>query len=139
MRDATVSKLESIDLSKISIHASHAGRDLPGMLVHHTSLISIHASHAGRDVLGSLRRVLGRISIHASHAGRDTTVISTNGQQQYFNPRVPCGTRPDNEPSEGENADISIHASHAGRDFNGVAALFSYMISIHASHAGRDI
>ena len=56
-----------------------------------------------------------------------------------FNPRAPCGARPDGRRDAARPLPISIHAPHAGRD--GTEDWLSKMgfISIHAPHAGRDI
>ena len=103
---------------RISIHASHAGRDLP-----ESELINIKWNFNPRVPCGTRRELRALegfdfpISIHASHAGRD--VFSTDR----------C-----------IHINISIHASHAGRDpQKWVTGLDEDAISIHASHAGRDI
>ncbi len=61
--------------------------------------ISIHAPHAGSDnppVLPTPRDL--QISIHAPHAGSDFKVHhSQGGIIAYFNPRSPCGERPDSK------------------------------------------
>ena len=50
MRDATQLHFSAYYCFSISIHASHAGRDMVGTTVPHQTVgISIHASHAGRD------------------------------------------------------------------------------------------
>ena len=72
MRGATVSLFILLTKKAISIHAPHAGRDVPAP---HSVLfvdISIHAPHAGRDIQKTNDRV--------------TT-------PRNFNPRAPCGAR----------------------------------------------
>ena len=125
----------------ISIHASHAGRDLRTALYETsnpfqstrpmrdaTSMplniildpFGFQSTRPMRDATFELARSrvhLLRISIHASHAGRD------HEQQEYLR-RV---------------NKISIHASHAGRDSSSVLYIQATFISIHASHAGRDL
>ena len=59
--------------------------------------------------------------------------------RRYFNPRVPCGTRPVAVAPEIAAAHISTHASLAGRDFYGYLSFGRNGISTHASLAGRDI
>ena len=94
MRDATILHLEPMLNHLISIHASHAGRDLMCLLLFQHHLISIHASHAGRDqAIAERQQQAIKISIHASHAGRDLLCILSS-----------------------HSVNISIHASHAGRD-----------------------
>ena len=55
-----------------------------------------------------------------------------------FNPRAPCGARP--EPTEAElgAGEISTHAPLAGRDHRGRQQLPRFKISTHAPLAGRD-
>ena len=82
-------------------------------------------------------------------------------RRSYFNPRPPCGERPDlficqlwiynfnPRPPCGERLDllsssrithfISIHAPHAGSDFIDGTISGSKIISIHAPHAGSDL
>ena len=116
MRDATGYHLNDVYLVIISIHASHAGRDVHVCDANLAEVISIHASHAGRDmVCGAICLGASFISIHASHAGRDPGTCALAHLPCYFNPRVPCGTR-----------------------HGGVAIAYGSLISIHASHAGRD-
>ena len=56
----------------------------------------------------------------------------------YFNPRAPCGARPQQSQKSRVKAEISIHAPHAGRDHVVCDPLHLHIISIHAPHAGRD-
>ena len=61
-------------------------------------------------------------------------------QQAYFNPRIPCGMRPDYGDSFAKVREISIHASHAGCDAVAMRGRYNDEgISIHASHAGCDL
>ena len=57
--------------------------------------ISIHAPHAGCDSLYQIRRRPLPISIHAPHAGCDTQSAAMMLAQAHFNPRTPCGVRPE--------------------------------------------
>ena len=61
-----------VQISLISIHAPHTGRDLPVLVytVRH-STISIHAPHTGRDGKQAIEQYAEYISIHAPHTGRD--------------------------------------------------------------------
>ena len=79
----------------ISIHAPRAGRDvqtLPTLYFRHP--ISIHAPRAGRDKDNLLAETAELISIHAPRAGRDFAGLSLCFILRYFNPRAPCGARP---------------------------------------------
>ena len=124
----------------VSIHAPHAGRDNGKGKKQTGVYVSIHAPHAGRD--GCLTRQSHRkgVSIHAPHAGRDTTSSTGLTHVRCFNPRAPCGARPDlirvqsvvilfqsTRPMRGatestsiipRSQEVSIHAPHAGRDNN---------------------
>ena len=72
MRGATVYVRFSRMLSRISIHAPHAGRDVVHALHDLVCIdISIHAPHAGRDPAEDREDRARHISIHAPHAGRD--------------------------------------------------------------------
>ena len=104
-------------IAKISIHASHAGRDLLGLHSHPTtalfqstrpmrdatngfatsfttSHISIHASHAGRDKCQTSAMLMS-VKFQSTRPMRDATAAaqSPNRYIKNFNPRVPCGTR----------------------------------------------
>ena len=80
--------------------------------------ISIHAAHAGCDVIKKYGYpVVSKISIHAAHAGCDDSFLKQiRGEQEYFNPRSPCGLRPDTHGDFIQSFTISIHAAHAGCD-----------------------
>ena len=81
------------------------------------SPISIHAPHAGRDSQFPRPAPCRCISIHAPHAGRDACpAYHSQSRSCYFNPRAPCGARPQGARRMNIRAKISIHAPHAGRD-----------------------
>ena len=103
------------------------------------------------------------ISIHAPHAGSDNDcVIVSPKTVKHFNPRPPCGERPEElsqqipglsdfnpRPPCGERPRsfiilssvglISIHAPHAGSDQIYLSVNCGFTISIHAPHAGSDL
>ena len=56
----------------------------------------------------------------------------------YFNPRAPCGARPNPAAHLSGAAGISIHAPLAGRDVSTRHRYKQRAISIHAPLAGRD-
>ena len=151
------------ELGKISIHAPRVGRDkvdlaplgyspkfqstrpvwgatdsLVGWL--YITTISIHAPRVGRDHWkSSYSLVLIVISIHAPRVGRDRRRQPRGFLQAHFNPRAPCGARPDCfVPARSPRA-ISIHAPRVGRDLGGFGNGIQYNgISIHAPRVGRD-
>ena len=85
-------------LRLISIHASHAGCDVQGAgRGDPQEQISIHASHAGCDVRRFKYSANTSISIHASHAGCDKLSQPPLHGNLYFNPRIPCGMRQNEE------------------------------------------
>ena len=78
------------------------------------------------------------ISIHAPHAGSDTNQSLRMWLYWYFNPRPPCGERPDRRCVTYIITLISIHAPHAGSDGYPTPLRTLNEISIHAPHAGSD-
>ena len=57
----------------------------------------------------------------------------------YFNPRSPCGERPEIECIYEDNIDISIHAPRVGSDTMTPITNPCSTISIHAPRVGSDI
>ena len=78
--------------------------------------ISIHAPRVGRDPMDLLIWYLLTISIHAPRVGRDVTITIQRTLRDHFNPRAPCGARPDNVCLSNCPRGISIHAPRVGRD-----------------------
>ena len=78
------------------------------------------------------------ISIHAAHAGCDIRFRIACFRLSNFNPRSPCGLRPNVSLSTNWHTIISIHAAHAGCDLFSGAGIQLFLISIHAAHAGCD-
>ena len=56
------------------------------------------------------------ISIHAPRVGSDQMVKTLMRTGRYFNPRSPCGERPDHCHRWGHRLHISIHAPRVGSD-----------------------
>ena len=56
------------------------------------------------------------ISTHAPRAGSDASAASSASPAANFNPRSPCGERPDQLDSAFNGPDISTHAPRAGSD-----------------------
>ena len=80
--------------------------------------ISIHAPLAGSDGPHGLRPRDRAISIHAPLAGSDTSPSNSPVQPSNFNPRSPCGERPNSRSPCAAWFRISIHAPLAGSDRN---------------------
>ena len=57
------------------------------------------------------------ISIHAPRAGCDPYNPERLEEQEYFNPRTPCGVRPNALRHVDNKSNISIHAPRAGCDY----------------------
>ena len=100
--------------------------------------ISIHAPLAGSDMSQPNKITDFNISIHAPLAGSDQRFFKNLSARFYFNPRSPCGERPDVSvdirylilfqstlPLRGATIDIS-------------GTVISQPISIHAPLAGSD-
>ena len=58
---------------------------------------------------------------------------------RYFNPRTPCGVRPDNRECVRQLQPISIHAPRVGCDIISKAKKREGRISIHAPRVGCDL
>ncbi len=87
-------------------------------------------------VSGSLSHPL--ISIPAPLAGSDTVCSAIAPSITYFNPRSPCGERPEGRPTAAERVRISIPAPLAGSDLHPVVGRVTVRISIPAPLAGSD-
>ena len=70
-------------------------RPLRGELRVQGLAISIHVPLAGHDLHGTQHQSHPRISIHVPLAGHDRLPRSAASTTAYFNPRAPCGARPD--------------------------------------------
>ena len=136
------------------------GATLKRDLIHVSQRISIHAPRVGRDRYSPVFLHCLRISIHAPRVGRDLANLPKTQSSCYFNPRAPCGARPqcccDNRlatafqstrPVWGATRSsnrrkarhqISIHAPRVGRDPRTIIVRVASNISIHAPRVGRD-
>ena len=82
--------------ARISIHAPRAGSDeLKQPLYYSPTLISIHAPRAGSDFRPVAYGSDLLISIHAPRAGSDPHPYFLPRKPLNFNPRSPCGERPE--------------------------------------------
>ena len=71
------------------------------MFSFYVSRVSIHAPHAGRDYDDLSGFCCIDVSIHAPHAGRDSSSQSRYNREACFNPRAPCGARRRRRYSQG--------------------------------------
>ena len=86
-------------------------------------IISTHAPLAGRDArVLQILRAAHEISTHAPLAGRDLRHLMISSLLVYFNPRAPCGARPQWPSLTALTIVISTHAPLAGRDLGLTAA-----------------
>ena len=139
MRGATRPGFPRYVRHQISIHAPRAGRDVfrfssemgecyfnprapcgARLEIHLTPAIA-HRFQSTRPVRGATQRLplcrgCACISIHAPRAGRDHRGRELLRYLPHFNPRAPCGARPDAGGRRPGRGDISIHAPRAGRD-----------------------
>ncbi len=116
LRGATASWTGTAYGSSISIHAPLAGCDLSFNLNDAIDKISIHAPLAGCDEHGrEVPAFVAAISIHAPLAGCDKRDDGTGCGREHFNPRTPCGVRPDSTPSPSCSADFNPRAPCGAR------------------------
>ena len=103
----------------ISIHAPHAGCDMPESPAERETA-EFQSTHPMRGA--TLRRLRGHdrpsISIHAPHAGCDLGALKASSALPHFNPRTPCGVRRHEGRDRRLGSGISIHAPHAGCDIS---------------------
>ena len=83
-----------------------------------TGHVSIHAPHAGRDHADSSPLAFELVSIHAPHAGRDAVFINFPYGAFCFNPRAPCGARPDTF-----NLGLMFHVFQSTRPMRGATGI----------------
>ena len=127
-------------ISGISIHAPHTGRDRASGFRSPSGT----EFQSTRPIRGATSRpshpfALPPISIHAPHTGRDRTNSDSSPMIASFQ-----STRPIRGATKGcrkytKRVKISIHAPHTGRDSQLCHLQSLYCsISIHAPHTGRD-
>ena len=163
VRGATELAAAAAIITTISIHAPRAGGDIKvrppikggyyfnprppcggrlirGYAVRRERGISIHAPRAGGDFMDAVDRgEIPEISIHAPRAGGDSCYTAGLYNPAHFNPRPPCGGRPQTMGGMSPAMKISIHAPRAGGDeYDAGAVKHHARISIHAPRAGGD-
>ena len=117
VRGATPSVMPDAFIHVISIHAPRAGCDHPRQRKRRRCDISIHAPRAGCDVGADQQRVVVG-QFQSTHPVRGATVSDSIARLDPtdFNPRTPCGVRPDVAVKLTIPSAISIHAPRAGCD-----------------------
>ena len=101
--------------------------------------ISIHAPRAGsdkQDVRGWARSV---ISIHAPRAGSDRLLSYDLFALGHFNPRSPCGERPDTPTRSPAFSAFQSTLPVRGATLPHLRMAAVITISIHAPRAGSDL
>ena len=80
------------------------------------SRISIHAPRAGCDQI--IFKGMDKPAFQSTHPVRGATdeLLEENNGLTNFNPRTPCGVRPEEHGFNGLHLAISIHAPRAGCD-----------------------
>ena len=104
------------ELSTISIHAPRVGSDNIHAVDNSIFIISIHAPRVGSDNGAECIRHRGGISIHAPRVGSDRYKRLYAAVVRNFNPRSPCGERPQGLSGFLDTLSISIHAPRVGSD-----------------------
>ncbi len=109
--------LAADDVSRISIHAPHTGRDQPDKESRNEyTHFNPRAPYGARQAVSSETVVQREISIHAPHTGRDDCGAWWGPRARDFNPRAPYGARRNGDLGNAILHNISIHAPHTGRD-----------------------
>ena len=122
----------------ISIHAPLAGCDQLTPENVGAVDISIHAPLAGCDQKAAAATKGICISIHAPLAGCDITAENKKEEQDYFNPRTPCGVRRSSASAGRSTAAFQSTHPLRGATFRGRFLRHRADISIHAPLAGCD-
>ena len=101
-------------------------------------LISIHAPHAGRDI-PSISILPIQVVFQSTRPMRDATKPNdANTYVLQFQSTRPMRDATTQAYVLYQSPKISIHAPHAGRDPTSHLQCIFCAISIHAPHAGRD-
>ena len=114
------------------------GATFPVAVWRYAADISIHVPLAGSDIVHQFGFVDRLISIHAPLAGSDPRTRPSSTRTTYFNPRSPCGERPD-----AESTSLSTSPFQSTLPLRGATSATNLwhhacMISIHAPPAGSD-
>ena len=101
--------------------------------------ISIHAPRVGSDDnLPVLYLIKGLFQSTLPVWGATATLLDYRLITLYFNPRSPCGERPEMESITMSIKTILIHAPRVGSDNENGADGGFWVISIHAPRVGSD-
>ena len=114
-------------------------RQIPNAYFYTLFLISIHAPLAGcDDGSNSYVELPLLISIHAPLAGCDGNENTVPPWRLDFNPRTPCGVRPNPRREKDEPKNFNPRTPCGVRRGHGFVLEQGYNISIHAPLAGCD-
>ena len=100
--------------------------------------ISIHAPRVGRDPGGRHVQQPDQISIHAPRVGRDGICGFAESSVHNFNPRAPCGARPEERQIIHTSASFQSTRPVWGATIFVKLSIHFSKISIHAPRVGRD-
>ena len=127
------------DTTGISIHAPRVGSDQPGRSTPSTIFVfqsTLPVWGATKDGVKVIQ--VQRISIHAPRVGSDPGSGQERLVESDFNPRSPCGERPDKiDQISGRNlfqSTLPVWGATKAMQFNSQEA----EISIHAPRVGSD-
>ncbi len=138
LRGATACAQRSQSQMSISTHAPLAGRDFFFWVSLKAALISTHAPLAGRDEEPEEESPSKYISTHAPLAGRDRSKTRETKTKRNFNPRAPCGARPE-YLRHGHHKKLFQPTRPLRGATNTVKhSITTFQISTHAPLAGRD-
>ena len=141
MRGATFQRQGQNVLPCISIHAPHAGRDLPPFF----RFFLTHTFQSTRPMRGATAAqhdVDSHQEFQSTRPMRGATCRREFWMQEveYFNPRAPCGARRLHWDLRADRrCYFNPRAPCGARPHRGVLRLHGHAISIHAPHAGRDL
>ena len=139
LRGATKYKKSNKSSKNISTHAPLAGRDLRALCgAAQKRRISTHAPLAGRDYFVVRCQHFLKISTHAPLAGRDYGGAVGRRHKGDFNPRAPCGARPQGLHSKTKKEEFQPTRPLRGATGQRGERETFIIISTHAPLAGRD-
>ena len=114
----------ALDAGKISIHAPRAGSDQDMSIVtaaaaKFQSTLPVRGATIGNQTTTSKPKFQSTLPVRGATTG---TTCGTSALW-YFNPRSPCGERPEQLARYRAMREISIHAPRAGSDSAGIEHL----------------
>ena len=121
--------------------STHSLRSATGCKRKRFSLSSFQSTHSLRSATRNFSAYCGdeAVSIHALLAECDLHTFPSAFAVRGFNPRTPCGVRPNPRSRYSWYSSVSIHALLAECDLKGACDWCKYSVSIHALLAECDI